>query len=228
MPDKWLTLAEAAIALKVHPRTVERQIKSGKLQSRRTEGGQLEALISVADEISSASEALAVVAGQAENQVQLALGATSALVKSAQEDARLARTETQRAWSEARIARRGAGAAWATVGVMAAGLMVAVGWTSSALTRSQVELHHSVRQVQEMSDTVEKLSTEREHLRGQIEDANERRARVEGELAARMVADRVAASLATPRSAATTHPAGVMEKIANILVESPSDTPGAQ
>ena len=101
MPDKWLTLAQAAATLKVHPRTVERQIKSGKLQSRRTEAGQMEVMIEVPEETLRHPEALAVVAGQAENQVQLALGATSALVKSAQEDARLARTETQRAWSEA-------------------------------------------------------------------------------------------------------------------------------
>ncbi len=227
MPDKWVTLAEAAAALKVHPRTVERQIKNGKLQSRRTEVGHLEVMIVVAEDDGGASDALAVVAGQAENQVQLALGATSALVKSAQEDARLSRTDAQRAWSEARIARRGAGVAWGTVGIMAAGLTVAVGWASSALTRSQVELSHSASQVHQMSDTVGQLSDERNDLRTELETANERRAHVEGELAARLSAERAAGLAAAKRNPAT-QPTGLIDRIANLLSGAPSDTPGGQ
>lgn len=229
MPDKWLTLAQAAAALKVHPRTVERQIKTGKLQSRRTEVGQLEVCIDLADDTSSASEALAVVAGQADHQVQLALGATSALVKAAQDDAHLARTETLRAWSEARIARRGAGVAWATLGIMAAGLMVAVGWSSSTMTRSQVELKHSAAQIQQMSDTVVQLSASRDQLRSDLEIANVKRAHAEGELTARQLADRTSALTAWRRSAPTTQPTtGFIDRIANILSGTPSDTPGGQ
>ena len=108
---------------------------------------------------------------------------------------------------------------------MAAGLMIGVGWTSSTLTRSQVELHHSDKQVQEMSDTLGKLSVERDTLRTQVEDASERRARAEGELAARLAAERAAATVVN-RNAPTTRPVGVMEKIANILTESTSDTGG--
>ena len=74
MPDKWVTFAEAAAALKVHPRTVERQIKSGKLQSRRTDAGQLEVLIDIAESSGTSADAVSVVAGQAENQVQFAWG----------------------------------------------------------------------------------------------------------------------------------------------------------
>jgi hypothetical protein len=96
MPDKWVTFAEAAAAMKVHPRTVERQIKSGKLQSRRTPAGQLEILIDIPESAAVGADALSVVAGQAENQVQFALGATSAIVKTAQEDARLARLDSDR------------------------------------------------------------------------------------------------------------------------------------
>ncbi len=228
MPDKWVTLAQAAAALKVHPRTVERQIKNGKLQSRRTEAGQLEVSIEVLAETTSASEALAVVAGQADHQVQLALGATSALVKAAQDDAQLARSETQRAWSEARIARRGAGVAWATLGIMAAGLMVAVGWASSTMTRSQVELKHSAVQIQQMSDTVVQLSASREELRTELEVANVKRAHAEGELTARQIADRPNALAAWRHAAPTSQPTGLLDHIANLLSGGASDTPAGQ
>ncbi len=221
MPDKWVTLAQAAAALKVHPRTVERQIKNGKLQSRRTDAGQLEVSVDLPEESTTASEALAVVAGQADNQVQLALGATSALVKAAQEDAHLARTETLRAWSEARIARRGAGVAWATLGIMSAGLMVAVGWASSTMTHSKDEVRHSSFQIQQLSDTVVQLSATRDQLRGDLEVANVKRAHAEGELAARQMA-------ALRQNAPTTRPAGFIDRIANLLSGALSDTPGGQ
>ena len=37
MPDTWMTLAEAAAAIKVHPRTIERRIAAGKIQTRRAD-----------------------------------------------------------------------------------------------------------------------------------------------------------------------------------------------
>jgi hypothetical protein len=226
MSDKWVTFAEAAAAMKVHPRTVERQIKSGKLQSRRTDAGQLEVLIDMPETVTAASDALSVVAGQAENQVQFALGATSAIVKTAQEDARLARLESERAWQETNVARRGTLIAWSTVAVMAAALIVAVGWTAATITRSQVELQHAADQVKTASEDARQSSTERDNLRAQLADANEKRARAEGELSGRVSADNQTVALALRKQEPTTRPSFLVERLANLLGGPSTNLPG--
>jgi hypothetical protein len=229
MPDKWVTFAEAAAALKVHPRTIERQMKSGKLQSRRTDAGQLEVLIDIPETMGTSADALSVVAGQAENQVQFALGATSAIVKTAQEDARLARLDSERAWEETRVARRGSLIAWSTVGVMVVALLVAVGWTASAMTRSQVELRHAAEQVKVVSDTAGQVTAERDNLRQQLADANEKRMRAEGELSGRVSADHDTMALALRKEEQpTTRPSLLESRLANILSGTALDTPGGE
>jgi outer membrane murein-binding lipoprotein Lpp len=228
MSDKWVTFAEAAAALKVHPRTVERQIKSGKLQSRRTAAGQLEVMIDVVETIDASSEALSVVAGQAENQVQFALGATSAIVKGAQEDARLARMDAERAWDETRIARRGSRLAWSLVGTMAVALVLAVGWTASSMTRAQVELKHASEQVKTLSDNVGQVAHERDYLREQVAGSNEKRAHAEGELSGRVSADNQAISVMQQRQEPTTRPSLLEPRLANLLWGASSDMPGGQ
>src|SRR5690242_18025266 len=45
MPDKWMTVAAAAATINVHPRTIERRIAAGRIESRRTDDGQLQVLI---------------------------------------------------------------------------------------------------------------------------------------------------------------------------------------
>ena len=228
MPDKWVTFVEAAAALKVHPRTVERQLKSGKLQSRRTDAGQLKVLVDMPETASPAADALSVVAGQAENQVQLALGATSAIVKTAQEDARLARLDAERAWDETRVARRSSLIAWSAMSVMAAVMLVAVGWTASTLTRSQVEMQHANDQAKTMSESARQLSAERDNLRSQLADSNEKRSRAEGELSGRVSADNQTVALALRKQEPTTRPTYLVEKLANLLSGPASDTPGGQ
>jgi hypothetical protein len=228
MSDKWVTFAEAAAALKVHPRTVERQIKSGKLQSRRTDAGQLEVLIDVVETVDASSEALSVVAGQAENQVQLALGATSALVKSAQDDAQLARSHAERAWEETRLARYGARLAWSLVGTMTIAVIVAVGWTATTMTRAQVELKHASDQVKTLSDTAGQVAVERDSLRHELELSNEKRARAEGELSGRVSADNQTATVAMQRMQPSTRPTLLDPQLANLLSGTASDAPGGQ
>ena len=39
IPDRWLLPAEAAAILKVHPRTVSRLARAGKISVQRTPGG---------------------------------------------------------------------------------------------------------------------------------------------------------------------------------------------
>src|SRR5450432_4198370 len=82
MPDSWMTVAEAAATLKVHPRTIERRIASGKIQTRRADDGQVQMLISTPDMPDNApNPAFETVRELAEDQVSLARGSASALVK---------------------------------------------------------------------------------------------------------------------------------------------------
>src|ERR1700761_6959634 len=97
MPDKWMTVAAAAASMNVHTRTIERRIAANKIESRRTEDGQLQVSITVPEEQPAAAapstEAFETVKELAQDQVSLATGSASALVKFAQADAERARTE---------------------------------------------------------------------------------------------------------------------------------------
>ncbi|HEX4124485.1 MAG TPA: hypothetical protein VHY37_07140 [Tepidisphaeraceae bacterium] len=189
MGQQWVSVVEAAAAMKVHTRTIERHIKSAKLQTRRGDDGQVQVLVELPDEPDPAADALSVVAGQAENQVQLALGTTSAIVRSAQEDARLARLNADQAWEETYVARRGSRAAWTLVGVMVIGTIVAVGWCTSRLTRASVDVEQAQHVADSQHQEVEQLSDDKTHLQTQLSLEQQRRARAEGELAGRVAAD---------------------------------------
>src|SRR5262245_12070580 len=94
MSDTWMTIAEAAAALKVHPRTIERRIAGGKVQTRRTDDGLLQVQIDVPDSSGPVpGAALETVRELAADQVNLATGSASALVRFAQDDATRAREE---------------------------------------------------------------------------------------------------------------------------------------
>ena len=47
MPEQWLSVAEAAAAMKVHPRTIERRMVAGKIENRRNDDGQVQVLINL-------------------------------------------------------------------------------------------------------------------------------------------------------------------------------------
>src|SRR3954468_10982688 len=137
MPDKWMTVAAAAATLNVHPRTIERRIASAKIESRRTDDGQLQVLINAPDESPAGAEAFETVKELAQDQVSLATGSASALVKFAQDDAQRARHELALVRHEASRARRQAIIGWSAVGAMAVAICVAVGWVSHSITRTE-------------------------------------------------------------------------------------------
>ena len=107
MSDTWMSMAEAAASLKVHPRTTERRIAGGKIQTRRGDDGTLQVLIDLPDMSDTAPDnrnALETVRELAADQVTLATGSASALVKFAQDDAIRSREEVTIVRQDARRA----------------------------------------------------------------------------------------------------------------------------
>jgi excisionase family DNA binding protein len=182
MPDKWMTVAAAAATLNVHPRTIERRIASGKIESRRTDDGQLQVLINAPDEPSAGVEAFETVKELAQDQVSLATGSASALVKFAQQDAERARTELDLVRQDAGRARQNARFAWIAVAAMSVGVCVAVGWTTHKLTRSSDDIKTLTQQADAIQRDADKLRTERENARKDAQEARIEAAQTAGQL----------------------------------------------
>jgi len=119
-----------------------------------------------------------------------------------------ARVEASRAWDqlevmrsdilearqEAQKARSGGRRAWGAVGIMAAAMIVAVGWNSSTLTRQYVETRQLNGQIDQWKVIAEQRNSEIQQIRLEAQSARIAQARAEGELRATSVQDRSRAS----------------------------------
>ena len=75
MSEQWMSVAQAAASMQVHPRTVERRIASGKIQSRRSEDGQVQILVNLPDTARQSHDtAMETVKELADRQVDIAAG----------------------------------------------------------------------------------------------------------------------------------------------------------
>ena len=165
MTDVWLPVAEAASALGCSVRTVDRRIAAGRLDARLSDDGRREVLVAgddrpdvpAGDDGRASVAAVAAVADQADRQVALALGSATALTRAAQDDA-------------ARC-RRGSCLAWSMVGVMAAGVVVAVGWTTRAVTLSEVKIDAQAHQLDERAAVTDTLADKCDALRRDLDAA---------------------------------------------------------
>jgi hypothetical protein len=199
MSGSWQTIEQAAVTLKLSVRTINRHISAGKLESRLNEGRR-EVLVNALDAShlpnpESFNDPAPVGASQSNIDAETVL----ALADNAAEKAEMAVTAYQTlarvADGQVRQARRGARVAWAAVVLMAAGVTVAVGWTTHRLTRANAEIDRLQREVQTATDTrselvakadtlvAEKFSSE-QTLHTELTSAREQAARAEGQLAA--------------------------------------------
>jgi len=216
MPDKWMTVAAAAATINVHPRTIERRIASGKIESRRTDDGQLQVMINAPDDPSAGAtnaEAFETVKELAQDQVSLATGSASALVKFAQDDAQRARHELEIIREDVGRARQSAKIAWVSVSLMAAVVCAAVGWTSYKITRTTDDVRVLTQQAEAIRKDADALRHQRDAALTEAEEAKIERAQTAGHLEA------VVQEKAKPDSRPTTRPATFIQKLASTIFE---------
>lgn len=189
MPEQWLTVAEAAAAMKVHSRTVERRIAAGKIDSRRNDDGQLEVLLDVPDVVRSPEppppptiDPLETVREMADRQVDIAAGSASALVRVAQAQAMRAENQLLLARQDAGRYRREAQMALALVAVMVVLVIVAVAWGTAAITNAQANARSADRMAAVASETARTAERTLESTRDKLEKSVVARAEVEVEL----------------------------------------------
>ena len=219
MPDKWMTIAAAAASLNVHPRTIERRIASNKIESRRSDDGQLQVLIDVPDTAEPATDPFDTVRELAQDQVSLATGSASALVRFAQDDAQRARAELSIARQEADSARRCARRAWAAVALMAITFGGAVRWVSHKVTKADADLRALGERARLMENEAQQLLAERDKAQSLAQAAEVDRAEATGRLAAYVEQAQKQAEILAEQSdkRPTTKPASLVQRIASAI-----------
>jgi hypothetical protein len=208
-----MTVAAAAATLNVHPRTIERRIASAKIESRRTDDGQLQVLINAPDESPAGAEAFETVKELAQDQVSLATGSASALVKFAQQDAERARHELDLVRHDAGRARQSAKVAWLGVSAMAAAVCIAVGWTTHKITRSDDDIRMLTQQAQAIREDADRMHLQRDAALTEAEQAKISQAQTAGHLEA------VTETAKKPDIRPTTRPATFLQKLASTIFE---------
>jgi len=168
MPEKWMSIVQAASNLNCHTRTIERRIASGKFQSRKGEDGITQVLLDLPDMPEPGPTAIETVKELAQDQVSIATGSATALVKFAQADAERARIEMDLVRHDAEHVRRGATRAWVAVAAMAVCVMGAVGWTTHRITRADSEITHLNTQTSQLQVEANRLLVERDSALKQV------------------------------------------------------------
>ena len=205
MSEQWLSIAAAAAHLNCHPRTIERRIAAGKIQTRRVDDGafgqQMQVLINLPDRPEPepqpaaqaagpttspdfAPEAFETVKELAQDQVSLATGSASALVKFAQDDAMRARDELTLARIEVARTRRDSKLAWSAVALMACAVCAAVGWTTHRITKTDEQLRSLNETTAAVRAEAKQLLAERDSARQAAETARIGEAEASGKASA--------------------------------------------
>jgi hypothetical protein len=185
MSQQWLSVAQAAAALNVHPRTIERRMAGGKVEYRRADDGQVQVLVETADPAPSHNnEALETVKELADRQVDMAAGSASVLVRIAQEQAQRADNDLVFVRQDLQRTRLEMQMAWSVVAAMMLGLMIAVGWCTHSITLAHADAVQAADRAQQALAMAQTAQTQRDVSEQKLEEATIARARVEGQLTA--------------------------------------------
>lgn len=186
MPEQWLSVAEAAAAMKVHPRTIERRMVSGKIEHRRNDDGQVQVLLTLPDTPPPAdgvsSEAFETVKELANQQVDIAAGSASALVRVAQEQAMRAENQLMLARQDAGRYRHESRLAISLVGCILLLVILAVGWCTRTITTSQADARRASDSAALAAERARSAESNLTDERARLDDAILARAKAEGEL----------------------------------------------
>ncbi len=225
MPEQWMTVAEAAAAMKIHPRTVERRIAAGKIENRRNEDGQVQILVTVPDVLDSVTnETLETVKELADRQVDIAAGSASALVHIAQEQTMRAESQLVLARQDAVRYRREMQMAMGLVAAMLVFVMVAVGWCTHSITAARADARLAGDRASQAAEAAKTAQIDRDHERtsaqidrerdrAQFDDAIIARAKAEGELTAYKT-ELATVVEQTRKATPTTKPADLVSRLA--------------
>jgi hypothetical protein len=185
MAAQWMSVAEAAASMKVHPRTIERRLAANKIDSRRSDEGQLQVLVIVPDVVQPVSDgALETVRELADRQVDIAAGSASALVHIAQQQASRAENQLIFAREDAGRYRREAQVSLAFVAAMLLFVIVAVGWCAHVITAARGDARLASDRAAQAAELARIAEFDRDAERARFDDAIVARAKAEGELTA--------------------------------------------
>lgn len=227
MPEQWATVAEAAAFLKVHPRTIERRIVSGKLDSRRADDGQVQVCIEVPEPVvfepHQHDPALETVKELADRQVDIAAGSASAIVRIAQEAAERLNYDLALARTDLDVARRSGRKAWIATGVLATLLPIAVmamlNWGVQSLAEERANVRVLTGQLNQTRHDLRTVQEQQVNVEQSLDGARLASARLEGEITAyKQRITELSLEQQKAQAEPTTRPAGLVDRLAQLFL----------
>src|SRR5438270_115150 len=212
MAYAWQTVEQAAVTLGISTRTIARRIAKGELESRLNSGRREVYICLPATATPGVETVEGELTGsdappgyrppeyhaEYEQTVRQTVAASSApgadvetstaliLAEDRARRAEMAISVIQQSTAivrdEVRVARGGARWAWGMVAALAAGVMIAVGWTTAYVTKSQQQADAARERATIVNEHAEELSKQVEELRMERERARLAAARAEGQL----------------------------------------------
>ncbi len=227
----WQTVEQAAVTLGISTRTIARRIAKGELDSRLN-SGRREVYICAPDFAASGVETIEgeltgsdapqyhaeyeqtvrhTVAASSASGVDVETSTALILAEDRARRAEMAISVIQQSTAivrdEVRVARAGARWAWGTVALLSVGVMIAVGWTTANVAKSQQQAEALRDKVLLAGERSDQLAKEQEHLRSELDRTKQAAARAEGQLQEiRVEADQAKAQLAAVKEKPATRP----------------------
>jgi hypothetical protein len=218
--NEWLSVEAAALRLGISSRSIARRIQSGQLESRVDANGRRSVLVClpaphVSQPVTAAvkeplgEQATTDTPNQGVNANQgisssqareLAQQALTVVIRSHEETMLAARAEM---FAAKRSSRR----AWAAVAILLIGASVTVGVVTHNLTAAASLVRQAEQRDNQSQSQIISLTTERDQLRDQMEQAKVKEAQAQGQLTA------ITASAKIP----STLPSSVVQRFASVL-----------
>jgi len=193
---------------------------AGKIQSKKNEDGQIQVLVTlppppdIAEPVSS--EAFETVKELANQQVDLAAGSASALIRVSQEQAMRAENQLLLARQDAGRYRHESQMAIGLVACILLTVILAIGWCTHAITTAQADARrasdNAVRAAEEARIAQTALTAERD----KVDAATIARARTEGELAAYKT--QMSGIVESSQKHPTSQPANLIERMTQAFI----------